>query len=574
MAHPRAADGTLDAVNEQRQTPLHLAAAAASSQAVQLLLRHGAAVDARDARGRAALDLACAASSEACVQMLLAAGAAPNATDNDGATPLHRCAEVGATACAQALLAAGATLERDKRGDSPLHVAAVRGHVDCMKCLVLASKNLGGDTPRAADIRQALADAPPSPPVSDWIRYAYEDGTPYWYNPKTDESQWHEPGTAPPPEEVYDEPVFSPVPVEAPDAPAFSPVDAAAPFETQRPPAFSPVDAAVETRPPAFSPVEAVAPVETPRPLPLDPRSPPDDDSDGDGDDAPPPWEDPRSPMRAKRDYVDGLGPPAVPPTPHNSRTSLAEDFEVQLPEPPVEEKQPESDAESDGMRAQQRHLDIWERFLTNAATRKFSGPRRDPAADKLLAAAAGDGFEDAEAAKVIGELLAGGTAPDASDEQGRRPLHHAAFAMALDRCQLLYDGGADVDASDKGGNRPLHVAAARGATAIVDFLLGCAASVDASNDDGDRPLHLSAWMGHADATARLIEGEANVDALNGQGYDPLDNILERSPCVAKQRARLLAGKRPKPLPGPLRATVQLLEEVRVRRSGAVVEEL
>ena len=78
MAHPRAADGTLDAVNEQRQTPLHLAAAAASSQAVQLLLRHGAAVDARDARGRTALDLACAASAEACVQMLLAAGAAPN----------------------------------------------------------------------------------------------------------------------------------------------------------------------------------------------------------------------------------------------------------------------------------------------------------------------------------------------------------------------------------------------------------------------------------------------------------------------------------------------------------------
>ena len=57
MAHPRAADGTLDAVNEQRQTPLHLAAAAASSQAVQLLLRQGAAVDARDARGRTALEI-------------------------------------------------------------------------------------------------------------------------------------------------------------------------------------------------------------------------------------------------------------------------------------------------------------------------------------------------------------------------------------------------------------------------------------------------------------------------------------------------------------------------------------
>ena len=527
--HPRAADGTLDAVNEQRRTPLHLAAAAAASQGVQLLLDHGAAVDARDAQGQTALHLACGAASEACVKLLLSGGAEPNAADAEGqTTPLHRCAEVGAVACAQALLAAGATVERDRKGDTPLHVAAVHGHVECMKCLVLAGRNTA-DTPRAADIRQALSDEPPTPPATEWVRYAYEDGTPYWYNPVTDASQWHEPGTA--------------APDEAPAA-----------VET------SLYEASVET--PRYAP----ASVETPRPQPLD-RATAGPDDDSDGDDAPPPWEDPRLPLRA-RTLPPALDDADDAPSESSLRFGAAEEaFAVQLPEPP------ESDAESDGMRAQQRHLDIWERFLSNAATRKFGEPRRDPAADKLLLAAAGDGYDDAEAARAISELLAEGTAPDASDDQGRRPLHHAAFAMALDRCQLLYDGGADVDARDKGGNRPLHVASARGATDVVAFLLGCAAAVDASNDDGDRPLHLSAWMGHSAATARLIEGEANVDALNGFGHDPLDNILERSPCVIKQKARLLAGKRPKPLPGPLRATVQILEAARVRRSSGEVNE-
>ena len=382
MAHPRAADGTLDAVNEQRQTPLHLAAAAASSQAVQLLLRHGAAVDARDARGRAALDLACAASAEACVNMLLAAGAAPNATDSEGATPLHRCAEVGATACARALLAAGATLERDKRGDSPLHVAAVRGHVDCMKCLVLASKSHGADTPRAADIRQSLADAPPTPSIGlDPLRLRGRDAL--LVQPQDGRvavaRAGH--GAATGGRVRLRRAGFFARPRRGASAARRTGLLAGPSRPSTRPRALRDATAAGllarrrGRRDAAAGLLARRGRRARRRPLPLDPRSPPDDDSDGDGDDAPPPWEDPRSPMRAKRDYVGGLGPPAVPPTPrnsrtslaedavpptpHNSRTSLAEDFEVQLPEPPVEEKQPESDAESDGMRAAAppRHL-------------------------------------------------------------------------------------------------------------------------------------------------------------------------------------------------------------------------
>ena len=87
-------------------------------------------------------------------------------------------------------------------------------------------------------------------------------------------------------------------------------------------------------------------------------------------------------------------------------------------------------------MRAQQRHLDIWERFLTNAATRKFSGPRRDPAADKLLAAAAGDGYDDAEAAKTIA-----GSRNKAQLDRAER--WQSAWRSPLEKLTMLFGGEA-----------------------------------------------------------------------------------------------------------------------------------
>ena len=104
-----------------------------------------------------------------------------------------------------------------------------------------------------------------------------------------------------------------------------------------------------------------------------------------------------------------------------------------------------------------------------------------------------------------------------------------------------------------------LDVQAAKGGEGVLEFLLGCAAEVDACNGDGDRPLHLAAWMGFPDVVERLLEADANPDALNEYGHDPLDNIIERAPVIAKQKARLLAGKRQKPLPAPLQAAMDLL---------------
>ncbi|KAH8075799.1 hypothetical protein JL720_10507 [Aureococcus anophagefferens] len=207
-----------------------------------------------------------------------------------------------------------------------------------------------------------------------------------------------------------------------------------------------------------------------------------------------------------------------------------------------------------------------------NAAKLSLEGgpaKRVDAKAEAVLAAAAGEGPEPRA---TLARLLHEGVSPGVSDEYGRQPLHHAAFGDALDAARILYDCGADVDAADGGGNRPLHVAAARGSGAVLDFLLGCAAVVDASNHDGDRPLHLAAWMGHGGCAARLLAGDANVDAINSFGHDPLENIIERSPAVAKQKARLLAGKRQKPLPPQLQACMDLLIAAQAEKRGGAVD--
>lgn len=103
-------------------TPLHYAARAGQLKAVQLLLRHGAAVDAATRSGRAtALHRAAHTGHAEVVDALLAAGADPLLQDADGETPLHKAAAQGHAAVVTALLAAGprACSLQDKHGCTP-----------------------------------------------------------------------------------------------------------------------------------------------------------------------------------------------------------------------------------------------------------------------------------------------------------------------------------------------------------------------------------------------------------------------------------------------------------------------
>ncbi|MET0329427.1 MAG: ankyrin repeat domain-containing protein, partial [Luteimonas sp.] len=92
-------------------TPALLAAAGGDEDdaaGVQLLLRHKARVDARDAQRRGALHVAAFQGHDDILAALLVAGADVRGRDNDGRTPLLEAARGGRLAALEALLAAGA----------------------------------------------------------------------------------------------------------------------------------------------------------------------------------------------------------------------------------------------------------------------------------------------------------------------------------------------------------------------------------------------------------------------------------------------------------------------------------
>ena len=93
---------------------------------VQLLLKHKARVDARDALGRSALHAAARAGHAGIANALIEAGADARARDGDGRTPLLDAAEGGNPAVVDALHAAGAEVAAvDHEGRGALALAAL-----------------------------------------------------------------------------------------------------------------------------------------------------------------------------------------------------------------------------------------------------------------------------------------------------------------------------------------------------------------------------------------------------------------------------------------------------------------
>uniref|UniRef100_A0A8C7MDH8 Ankyrin repeat domain 52 n=1 Tax=Oncorhynchus kisutch TaxID=8019 RepID=A0A8C7MDH8_ONCKI len=130
----------VNALDQERRTPLHAAACLGDVHIMDLLINSGASINAKDQGWRTPLHRAAASQNEKAVGLLLRQDAEVNARDKFWQTPLHVAAANRATRCAEALIPKLSSLNvADRSGRTALHHAAHSGHVEIVKLLVSRS---------------------------------------------------------------------------------------------------------------------------------------------------------------------------------------------------------------------------------------------------------------------------------------------------------------------------------------------------------------------------------------------------------------------------------------------------
>ena len=139
---------------EYERTPLHLAAGWGDCTLVELLLRKGADINAKDCVGKTPLHGVAECGREKMVEFLIAKGANINAkaivpdmgdmTFSSGETPLHCAVTTPWTVkAAEILITKGADVNaRDDSGETPLHWAARSGQKEAVELLIAKGANI------------------------------------------------------------------------------------------------------------------------------------------------------------------------------------------------------------------------------------------------------------------------------------------------------------------------------------------------------------------------------------------------------------------------------------------------
>ncbi|EPQ30369.1 uncharacterized protein PFL1_01895 [Pseudozyma flocculosa PF-1] len=125
-------------------SPLVLAVMNGKTEAVRILLDHGASVEPRDTTDLIPLCLACSGGHADITRLLLQKGARI-ASNAEGLYPQALAARAGHTACLRLLVESGADLDAPEKGTqwTPVFFAAENGHVECLEVLIDAGCRVG-----------------------------------------------------------------------------------------------------------------------------------------------------------------------------------------------------------------------------------------------------------------------------------------------------------------------------------------------------------------------------------------------------------------------------------------------
>ena len=133
---------------------------------------------------------------------------------------------------------------------------------------------------------------------------------------------------------------------------------------------------------------------------------------------------------------------------------------------------------------------------------------------------------------EIVDILLSNEASLNAANKYGQTPLHTAAISEkdSPGMCEVLLKHGANINAVDKDGNQPLHLACRMDNSKTGDLLLCNGAMTNEPNKQGETALHIVAGRRKVSQTLckDLLEQGARLDAADKNGKQPLHIACEK----------------------------------------------